>query len=41
MKLTDRFSVSMDGMLLTRYITLRSRDMEEVTIVQEFDRIVD
>ena len=41
MKLTDRFSVSMDGKLLTRHITLRSREMEEVTIVQEFDRIDD
>ncbi len=38
MKLTDRFSLSGDRRLLTRYITLRSKEMEEVTIVQEFDR---
>jgi hypothetical protein len=41
MKLTDRYSLSADRNLLTRHITLRSRDMEEVTIVQEFDRQAD
>ena len=41
MKLTDRYSLSADGQLLTRHITLRSRQMEEVTIVQKFDRKVD
>ena len=38
MKLTDRYSLSTDRQLLTRHITLRSKEMEEVTIVQEFDR---
>jgi len=38
MKLTDRYSLSADRRLLTRQITLRSKQMEEVTIVQEFDR---
>jgi hypothetical protein len=38
MKLTDSYSLSGDGRGLTRHITLRSKDLEEVTIVQEFDR---
>jgi hypothetical protein len=38
MKLTDRYSLSADRRRLTRQITLRSKNMEEVTIVQEFDR---
>ena len=38
MKLTDRYSLSDDRQILTRHITLRSKDLEEVTIVQEFDR---
>jgi hypothetical protein len=38
MKLTDRYSLSGDGQMLIRHITLRSRNLEEVTIVQEFDR---
>ncbi len=38
MKLTDRYSLSADRQLLTRHITLRSKNMEEVTIVQQFDR---
>lgn len=38
MKLTDQYSLSADRNLLTRHITLRSRDGEAVTIVQEFDR---
>ena len=38
MKLTDRYSLSADRQRLTRHITLRSKEMEEVTIVQEFDR---
>ncbi len=37
MKLTDEYSLSAEGKLLTRRITLRSKQMEEVTIVQEFD----
>jgi len=38
MKLTDRYSLSADRQLLSRHITLRSKNLEEVTIVQEFDR---
>ncbi len=38
MKLTDGYSLSADRKLLTRRITLRSKEMEEVTIVQKFDR---
>jgi len=38
MKLTDRYSVADDNQLLIRRITLRSKDMQEITIVQEFDR---
>jgi hypothetical protein len=38
MKLTDRYSLSADRQVLSRYITLRSKNHEEVTIVQEFDR---
>jgi hypothetical protein len=38
MKLTDRYSLSADGQGLTRHITLRSKELEEVTIVQIFDR---
>jgi hypothetical protein len=38
MKLTDKYSLSADRNLLTRHITLRSRDGEAVSIVQEFDR---
>lgn len=38
MKLTDRYSISADRQRLTRHITLRSKNLEEVTIVQEFDR---
>ena len=38
MKLTDRYSLSTDQKLLIRHITLRSKNHEEVTIVQEFDR---
>ncbi len=38
MKLTDRYSLADDNERLIRRITLRSKNMEEVTIVQEFDR---
>ncbi len=38
MKLTDRYSLAEDNERLIRHITLRSKDMEEVTIVQELDR---
>lgn len=38
MKLTDRYSLAADSQRLLRHITLRSKNMEEVTIVQEFDR---
>ncbi len=38
MKLTDRYSLANDNERLIRRITLRSKKMEEVTIVQEFDR---
>jgi hypothetical protein len=38
MKLTDRYRLSEDGQGLTRLITLRSKDLQEVTIVQQFDR---
>jgi hypothetical protein len=38
MKLTDRYSLADDNERLIRRITLRSKDMEEVTIVQELDR---
>ena len=38
MKLTDRYSLADEKRQLIRHITLRSREMEEVTIVQEFDR---
>ncbi len=38
MKLTDRYSLAGEKRRLVRHITLRSRKMEEVTIVQEFDR---
>ena len=38
MKLTDRYSLSADRQLLARRITLRSKNNEEVTIIQEFDR---
>ena len=41
MKLTDRYSLSADRQLLSRRITLRSKNLEEVTIVQEFDRLED
>lgn len=38
MKLTDRYRLADGGSRLVRQITLRSKKMEEVTIVQEFDR---
>ena len=38
MKLTDRYSLADDKQRLTRHITLRSKQLEEVTIVQVFDR---
>ncbi len=38
MKLTDRYSLTNDNARLLRRITLRSKNMEEVTIVQEFHR---
>ena len=38
MKLTDRYKLANDEQRLIRQITLRSKAMEEVTIVQEFDR---
>ncbi|MFQ5548638.1 MAG: hypothetical protein ACE5FV_10120 [Woeseia sp.] len=38
MKLTDRYSLGDGNDRLIRSITLRSRDFEEVTIVQGFDR---
>ena len=41
MKLTDRYSLADDRQSLTRHITLRSKDMQEVMIVQEFDRQAD
>ncbi len=41
MKLTDRYSLAADKQSMTRHITLRSKDKQEVTIVQEFDRRVD
>ncbi len=41
MKLTDRYSLAADKQSMTRHITLRGKDKQEVTIVQEFDRQVD
>ncbi len=38
MKLTDRYSLADDNERLIRRITLRSKNMEEVTIVQDFDQ---
>jgi hypothetical protein len=38
MKLTERFRLTDNGNTLQRQITLRSRKLEEETIVQEFDR---
>ncbi len=38
MKLTDRFQLTDGGSTLQRQITLRSKKLEEETIVQEFDR---
>lgn len=38
MKLTERFQLTDDGKVLQRQITLRSKKLEEETIVQEFDR---
>jgi hypothetical protein len=38
MKLTDRYSLADGNRRLVRHITLRSKKLEEVTIVQEFDR---
>lgn len=38
MKLTDRYSLSADRQVLGRRITLRSKNNEEVTIIQQFDR---
>ena len=38
MKLTDRYSLAYDNDRLVRHVTLRSKEMEEVSIVQEFDR---
>lgn len=38
MKLTDRYNLADDNKRLIRRITLRSKELEEVTIVQEFDR---
>ena len=38
MKLTDRYSLTDDNNRLVRRITLRSKNMEEFTIVQEFNR---
>ena len=38
MKLTERFQLTDNGNTLQRRITLRSKKLEEETIVQEFDR---
>lgn len=38
MKLTERFQLKDSGKTLQRQITLRSKKLEEETIVQEFDR---
>lgn len=38
MKLTERFQLKDSGRTLQRQITLRSKKLEEETIVQEFDR---
>jgi len=38
MKLTERFELTDNGNTLQRQITLRSKKLEEETIVQEFDR---
>ena len=38
MKLTERFQLTNSGDTLHRQITLRSKKLEEETIVQEFDR---
>lgn len=38
MKLTERFQLKDSGQTLQRQITLRSKKLEEETIVQEFDR---
>ena len=38
MKLTDRYSLTDDDNRLLRRITLRSKNMEEFTIIQEFHR---
>lgn len=39
MKLTERWSLSTDGDTLWRMITLRSKKMEEETVVQTFERV--
>ena len=39
MKLTERFQLTDRGSTLQRRITLRSKKLEEETIVQEFDRV--
>lgn len=39
MKLTERFQLVNDSRILRREITLRSKKKEEVTLVQEFERI--
>ena len=39
MKLTERFRLRDGGRVLERQIILRSRDLEEETIVQLFDRV--
>lgn len=41
MKLTERFQLSHDGMVLERTINLRSKGGEQETIVQTFDRAAD
>ena len=38
MKLTERFQLTNNGKTLQRQITLRSKKLEEETIVQEFDK---
>lgn len=38
MKLTDRYHLDREKQRLVRQITLRSRQKEEVTIIQEFER---
>ena len=39
MKLTERYQLTDDRQILQRIITFRSKDDDEETILQEFDRV--